>query len=336
VIFSRFSVRKYLVLLISIKILFSAQLKNFERETNPVDGPANRQPLALIWAPAPHQQQTQQQQQPQQQQQLQHQQHQHQQQLQQQQQAVNLMNSSNTFQSDRTYTELQTVRSTGSQGVTDATQVLRQHHQQEKTTTTTATSSDLTILEQNPERRKIIDGGRISDSPLTPAAQAGGPLTPGHGGPLTPGGKHPHVLKQEAMTPMSVRPGGTPGSVRMVGAKHAPPSVSVVPLHMAQQMQDSHGKIGRGDKVVSFSYEASTFGPIYAKDEEEVKAIFDLANSKMEERQYRDKHGGRRSSGVWAKAAATRARSTLPPDVVSYLGTIHILRKHFYSTNFIS
>merc|ERR1719464_2537539 len=79
-----------------------AQLKNFERETNPVDGPANRQPLALIWAPAPHhhhhhQQQQPQQRQPQQQQQLQHQQplqHQ-QQQLQQQQQAVNLMQPSN-------------------------------------------------------------------------------------------------------------------------------------------------------------------------------------------------------------------------------------------------
>ena len=212
------------------------------------------------------------------------------------------------------------MRSTGSQGVTDATQVLRQHHQQEKTTKTTATaSSDLTILEQNPERSKVIDGGRISDSPLTPAAEAVGPLTPGLGGPLTPGGKHPHVLKQEAMTPMSVRPGATPGSVRMVGAKHAPPSVSVVPLHMAQQMQDSHGRIGRGDKVITFSYEASTFGPIYAKDDEEVKAIFDLANSKMEERQYRDKHGGRRSSGVYATAAATRARSNLPPDVVSYL-----------------
>merc|ERR1719464_67158 len=106
-----------------------AQLKNFERETNPVDGPANRQPLALIWAPAPHhhhhhqqqqaqhqqpqqqqqQQQQLQQQQPQQQQpqqqQLQHQQPQ--QQLQQQQQAVNLMKPSNTVQSDRTYTELQ-------------------------------------------------------------------------------------------------------------------------------------------------------------------------------------------------------------------------------------
>ena len=212
------------------------------------------------------------------------------------------------------------MRSTGSQGVTDATQVLRQHHQQEKTTkTSAAASSDLTILEQNPKRSKVIDGGRISDSPLTPAAEAVGPLTPGLGGPLTPGGKHPHVLKQEAMTPMSVRPGGTPGSVRMVGAKHAPPSVSVVPLHMAQQMQDSHGRIGRGDKVITFNYEASTFGPIYAKDDEEVKAIFDLANSKMEERQYRDKHGGRRSSGVYATAAATRARSNLPPDVVSYL-----------------
>lgn len=44
-----------------------------------------------------------------------------------------------------------------------------------------------------------------------------------------------------------------------------------------------------------------------------------LTTSKVEEREYRDRNGGRRSSGVYASAAATRARSMLPPDVISYL-----------------
>ena len=73
---------------------------------------------------------------------------------------------------------------------------------------------------------------------------------------------------------------------------------------MAHQMS-SNGMIGRGEKIVSFTYEASTFGPIYAKDDEEVKAIFELSKSKIAERKYRDMHGGRRSSGVYATAAVS-------------------------------
>ena len=47
--------------------------------------------------------------------------------------------------------------------------------------------------------------------------------------------------------------------------------------------------------------------------------LYTLTKSKIAERKYRDLHGGRRSSGVYASAAATRARSSLPQDVVSYL-----------------
>ena len=115
--------------------------------------------------------------------------------------------------------------------------------------------------------------------------------------------KRPPVLKQEAMTPMQIR--GTPGSVQMTDVRHAPPSVSAVPAHMAHQMQGSRGKIGRGDLFVVVTYKSSTFGPICAKDEAEVRAINALITSKAEEREYRDSHGGRRSSGVYATAAVS-------------------------------
>lgn len=124
------------------------------------------------------------------------------------------------------------------------------------------------------------------------------------------------TLKQEAMTPAVDT---DPSSVNVMSVRPAPPSVSMVSGHMASQMQDRHGKIGQGDLVVSFNYRSGHFGPIYARSEDEVRAIVALTESKVEEREYRDQHGGRRSSGVYASAAATRARSVLPPDVVSYL-----------------
>ena len=45
----------------------------------------------------------------------------------------------------------------------------------------------------------------------------------------------------------------------------------------------------------------------------------ELVKAKVEERDYRDKHGGRRTNGVYASTAAIRARSVLSPDIVSYL-----------------
>ena len=98
---------------------------------------------------------------------------------------------------------------------------------------------------------------------------------------------------------------GTPGSVQMTDVRHAPPSVSAVSAHMAHQMQGSKGMIGRGELHFVITYKSSTFGPIRAKDEAEVKAISDLVLSKVEEREYRDSHGGRRSSGVYATAAVS-------------------------------
>ena len=58
---------------------------------------------------------------------------------------------------------------------------------------------------------------------------------------------------------------------------------------------------------------------MYVKTEEECKLCIELVKAKVDERDYRDKHGGRRTNGVYASTAAIRARSVLSPDIVSYL-----------------
>ncbi len=188
-----------------------------------------------------------------------------------------MMPQSSTPDNSRTYAELQTVRR-GSQ-VTDATQVLHQHLQQESTPSNSLASSSSEATENSPESEKQSED------------------------------QNRKVLKQEAMTPMPNSSG--PGSVNVMSVRPAPPSVSVVPAHMASQMGGKLGKIGHGDLVVSFNYRSSHFGPIYAESEEEVRAIVALTESKVEEREYRDTHGGRRSNGVYATAAATRYNSFL-------------------------
>ena len=63
-------------------------------------------------------------------------------------------------------------------------------------------------------------------------------------------------------------------------------------------------KVLLGERVITINYKSSTIGPIYAKDEDEVKAIIELTKSKMEERKYRDLHGGS-ASGVYATVAVS-------------------------------
>ena len=58
---------------------------------------------------------------------------------------------------------------------------------------------------------------------------------------------------------------------------------------------------------------------MFVNTEEECKLCMELVKAKVEERDYRDKHGGRRTNGVYASTAAIRARSVLSPDIVSYL-----------------
>ena len=160
---------------------------------------------------------------------------------------------------DRTYTELQTVRSGGK----DANQVLRQHQE-----ASTNSSPEISI-EKNPATPKV--------NPI-PASNSNT--------------SERIVIKQEAMTPMQPpNPGAEPGSVCMLSVRPAPASVSAVSSHMGHQ-----NRIGKGNKIISFTYLNCNFGPIYVERDEQVKAVTALAQAKIEEREYRDRNGGRRTN----------------------------------------
>ena len=201
--------------------------------------------------------------------------------------------SSNVNSNDRTYAELQTVRSGGK--AIDATQVLRQH-QEASSEPTASTSSEAAVTKTVEASAKEDEVPTVKNNPIT--SKGGRP-----------------IIKQEAMTPLQAgNMVNGPGSINMLSVRPAPASVSVVSSHMGNQE-----KIGEGDKVVNFTYGNCNFGPIYVKSEEEVKAIVALTQAKIEEREYRDKNGGRRTHGVFASTAAIRARSILSTDIVSYL-----------------
>ena len=51
-------------------------------------------------------------------------------------------------------------------------------------------------------------------------------------------------------------------------------------------------------KCVEITYGSSRLNPLYVNTEEEVGAIIALTNAKVEQRQYKDKHGGRHQIDV--------------------------------------
>ena len=51
-------------------------------------------------------------------------------------------------------------------------------------------------------------------------------------------------------------------------------------------------------KCVEITYGSSRLNPLYVNTEEEVEAIIALTNGKIEQREFKDKHGGRRQSDV--------------------------------------
>ena len=96
-------------------------------------------------------------------------------------------------------------------------------------------------------------------------------------------------------------------------------SMSVLPKQMADQSKAKNESLGRGGKVVNFSYSSSHFGPIYVKDDNEIKDLFEIAKSNINELKYKDLNGGRSCKGFYHSAAATRARTNLPQDIINYL-----------------
>ena len=97
-------------------------------------------------------------------------------------------------------------------------------------------------------------------------------------------------------------------------------SMSILPADTADQSHftPKNETIGNGEKMVNFSYKSSSFGPMYVKDNE-VKDLFELAKFKVEERKYKDLHGGNKFWGFYPSAAVTRARTSLPQDIVNFL-----------------
>jgi hypothetical protein len=124
------------------------------------------------------------------------------------------------------------------------------------------------------------------------------------------------ILEKEQVHKLSSNEPGT----WILSVRPEPVSLSIISEDVAKQMQGKFGKIGDGDKIVTFSYRNCNFGPIYVRSDEEVRAIVHFTQYKIKEREYKDKHDDRRySKGVYMSTDAARARSLLAPDIVHYL-----------------
>ena len=63
-----------------------------------------------------------------------------------------------------------------------------------------------------------------------------------------------------------------------------------VKILRSSKVQHCQTKIGRGEIMLMFEFQSMKFGPIYAKDINESKAVVNLAKLKVKEQMFRDKH----------------------------------------------
>ena len=63
-----------------------------------------------------------------------------------------------------------------------------------------------------------------------------------------------------------------------------------VKILRSSKVQHCQNKIGRGEIMLMFEFQSMKFGPIYAKDINESKAVVNLAKLKVKEQKFRDKH----------------------------------------------
>ena len=63
-----------------------------------------------------------------------------------------------------------------------------------------------------------------------------------------------------------------------------------VKILRSSKVQHCQNKIGRGEIMLMFEFQSMKFGPIYAKDINESKAIVNLTKLKVKEQKFRDKH----------------------------------------------
>jgi len=109
----------------------------------------------------------------------------------------------------------------------------------------------------------------------------------------------------------------------MTSVYPAPPSVAEI---------SGSGQIGNGEKVVSFTFENCYVGPIFVDTDRDVRAVVDLVQEKMNERQMRMER--RQMAGKirgtptqkFYTTAATNARSILEKAVVAYIDRAFTLK----------
>ena len=63
-----------------------------------------------------------------------------------------------------------------------------------------------------------------------------------------------------------------------------------VKILRSSKVQHCQNKIGRGEIMLMFEFQSMKFGPIYAKDIDESKAIVNLTKLKAKEQKFREKH----------------------------------------------
>ena len=63
-----------------------------------------------------------------------------------------------------------------------------------------------------------------------------------------------------------------------------------VKILRSSKVQHCQNKIGRGEIMLMFEFQSMKFGPIYAEDINESKAIVNLTKLKVKEQKFRDKH----------------------------------------------
>ena len=113
----------------------------------------------------------------------------------------------------------------------------------------------------------------------------------------------------------------------LIDFKNGPPSISVTTANLAEKLLENQTIIGRGNKVVTLRHGNKILGPIYSRDKNEIKDIFVLFKDKIKCRKYVDKHGGYLHKTFTKSEEASKARKSLPADVVEYIDKAFAISK---------
>ena len=100
-----------------------------------------------------------------------------------------------------------------------------------------------------------------------------------------------------------------------------------------RQLQAVKTRIGSGNKVLTFKYKSTIFGPVFAKTDNELNQILEFCKYKKKEFEFKEFN----SKDYPMPLEAYQAMISLPTDVVSYISCSFARiagEKHFKTTNF--